>query len=115
MTDNSSLLRGQKVRVTYEATFDCAWGANDAFQSYVRDDKETVFAVPHGATVEPIEDLHYGDVVVDDGGVWFKRTADGWVTWAFDGRPGMAQTVLNDSAAVRPFRLHFRNGKPVTS
>ena len=122
-----NIARGTRVRVTYEATFD---GVNTGPDRgwYVRDERNHWFSTPADATIEPIEDLRPGDIVIDANSDIWSRSFNS-PEWYFVSTSGMQCSGVpgrrdekhvrdgwyEDSAAVRPLTLLVRDGKAVTS
>lgn len=104
-----TLRAGQKVRVSYEATYYVQQGDGSHSVEIVRSARagEFLATVPADATIEPIEDLRPGDVVIDANKCVYERTVNHeWI------EPGSADR-LPDALICRPLTLLVRDGKPV--
>jgi hypothetical protein len=111
VTDNikSKPRKGDRVRVTFDATYECDVAFTGAtVDAYVLVDNVT-HGAPKGATIEPIEDLHPGDVYRDaDGTVAVYDSHRGW----FLVETGVSTCGWTDNLR-RPLTLLVRNGAVV--
>ena len=106
------LRQGQRVRVSYEATYESAGLGDSAHAHYVNVGVPVQAGVPAHATIEPIEDLRAGDVILTAAGFTvycLHLGSEGFYTPQKDA----PKHWWNAPDLPRPLTLLVRDGKAV--